>query len=136
MLKQVTIKNVALSTALDLNKGLLNNLKTVKENIQKDLLSKTPPELHHIINQSFKSSTKDRALNSIKTKKDIMHVLVNNLVWIPPNKIVLDEDGNQSNELSGDEDENEIFYYVPIQETLKELLNDASLKKSSNLGIA
>ena len=65
-----------------------------------------------------------------------MHVLVNNLVWIPPNKIVLDEDGNQSNELSGDEDENEIFYYVPIQETLKELLNDASLKKSSNLGIA
>ena len=77
----MTIKNVALSTALDLNKDFLDNMKIIKEAIEKDVLSKTPQDLHHLIVQSFKSSIKDKALNSVKSKKDLMDVLHKDLVW-------------------------------------------------------
>ena len=128
----MTIKNVALSTALDLNKDFLDNMKIIKEAIEKDVLSKTPQDLHHLIVQSFKSSIKDKALNSVKSKKDLMDVLHKDLVWIPPQEIFLDEDGNRSDQLRMDE--NESFFYVPIEETLKELAKDQTLKFSSNLG--
>ena len=126
------MKNVALSTALDLNKDFLDNMKIIKEAIEKDVLSKTPQDLHHLIVQSFKSSIKDKALNSVKSKKDLMDVLHKDLVWIPPQEIFLDEDGNRSDQLRMDE--NESFFYVPIEETLKELAKDQTLKFSSNLG--
>ena len=128
----MTIKNVALSTALDLNKDFLDNMKIIKEAIEKDVLSKTPQDLHHLIVQSFKSSIKDKALNSVKSKKDLMDVLHKDLVWIPPQEIFLDEDGNRSDQLRMDE--NESFFYVPIEETLKELAKYQTLKFSSNLG--
>ena len=101
----MTIKNVALSTALDLNKDFLDNMKIIKEAIEKDVLSKTPQDLHHLIVQSFKSSIKDKALNSVKSKKDLMDVLHKDLVWIPPQEIFLDEDGNRSDQLRMDENE-------------------------------
>ena len=110
----MTIKNVALSTALDLNKDFLDNMKIIKEAIEKDVLSKTPQDLHHLIVQSFKSSIKDKALNSVKSKKDLMDVLHKDLVWIPPQEIFLDEDGNRSDQLRMDE--NESFFYVPNEE--------------------
>ena len=125
----MTIKNVALSTALDLNKDFLDNMKIIKEAIEKDVLSKTPQDLHHLI---VESSIKDKALNSVKSKKDLMDVLHKDLVWIPPQEIFLDEDGNRSDQLRMDE--NESFFYVPIEETLKELAKDQTLKFSSNLG--
>ena len=98
----MTIKNVALSTALDLNKDFLDNMKIIKEAIEKDVLSKTPQDLHHLF---VESSIKDNTLNSVISKKDLMDVLHKDLVWIPPQEIFLDEDGNRSDQLRMDENE-------------------------------
>ena len=94
ILKLVTCKNVAMSTTLiEINQMMLNNLRDVNHEIKNIILSILPKDLHSIVLQSFNQSKRLEALNSVKTITDILRVLKNDLVWIPPVLHCLDEDG-------------------------------------------
>ena len=131
ILKLVTTKHVAMSTTIVANEEMLRNIKKVNEDILADLLLKIPNNLHETVALSFLSCKRTRALNSIKTVGDVLKILKNDLCWIPPIKHVLDEEGR---EVTDPCEEGEIFYYVPIIETLKAIHKDASFKKSASLG--
>ena len=131
ILKLVTTKYVAMSTTIVANEEMLRNVKKVKEDILSDLLHKIPTNLHETVTQSFLSCKRTRALNSIRTVNEVLKILKNDLCWISPIKHVLDEDGK---EITDPCEEGEIFYYVPIIETLKAIHKDASFKKSTSLG--
>ena len=119
------------TTLIEINQMMLNNLRDVNHEIKNIILSKLPNDLHSIVLQSFNQSKRLEALNSVRTITDILRVLKNDLVWIPPVLHCLDEDGK---DIEDPCEEGEDFYYVPIVETLKSILNDDSFRKSSSLG--
>ena len=128
----MTTKNVAMSTTLnEINQMMIKNLKDVNQEIKNIILAKLPKDHHSDVHQSFDQSKRLRALNSVKTIAGITSVLKNDLVWIPP---VLHCTKWGWQRYWGSYWGRRLFFYVPIVETLKSLLNDDSFHKSSRFG--